>query len=291
MLVNNINTLKSHIPTIVSGEFDKYSTYMADANNYIKRELLGSDLYEVIKDLTSTPPEAPEGGGETPADHSALVLRAEAVVSAKGYIACIPFLDLIQTESGFGVTRTDKIAPASPERVKALIAGTQQKLSDAIEELIDYLEETDTYHEDWKGSPAYTLLSDTYIETLREFRGYAAFTGNRLDFIKAKPRMLEAINFRICPVISQELNDEIIEQIRDEDLTDDNKSILPHLKFAFALFTIGEEKSATSYLMRVRKVITTTPDNYPTFKTSALYATIQAQTTTENSGSIFRTPL
>ncbi len=282
MLVNSIYILKKYIPTIVAGEFDKYSTYMGYANAWIRRELLGADLYDVIKDLSSS--------DETPT-HLDLVLRAEAVVALKGYIDCIPFLDLIQTESGFGVVRTDKVAPASPERVKALIAGTQQKLSDAIEELIDYLEEETDYHEDWKGSPSFTLLSDTYIQTLREFRRYAAFEGNRLDFVRFKPKLLEAINLRICPIISEDLSDQIIEQLRDDDLTDNNKVILENLRYAMALFSIGEEKAATSYLMRVRKVIIGTPDNYPAFKASSLYAAILAQTTTANSGTIFRTPL
>lgn len=282
MLVNSIDILKKHIPTIVAGEFGKYSTYMADANNWLRRELLGTDLYEVIKDLSSIDDEP---------THIDLVIRAEAVVALKGYIDCIPFLDLIQTEQGFGVVRTTTVAPASPERVKALTAGTQQKLSDAIEELIDYLEEDTSYHDEWKSSPAFTLLSDTYIQTLREFRRYAAFAGNRLDFVKFKPKLLEAINLRICPVISEDLSDQIIEQLRDGDLTSENTAILENLRYAMALFAIGEEKSATSYLMRVRKVIIATPDNYPAFKASSLYAAILAQTTTANSGTIFRTPL
>lgn len=178
------------------------------------------------------------------------------------------------------------------KRIKALIAGLNSKLSDAIEELIDYLEEETDYHDEWKGSPAFTLLSDTYIQTLREFRRYAAFTGfNRLDFVKFKPKLLEAINLRICPVISEDLSDQIIEQLRDGDLTIENTAILENLRYAMALFASSEEKSATSYLMRVRKVIITTPDNYPAFKASSLYAAILAQTTTANSGTIFRTPL
>jgi hypothetical protein len=283
MLINNIDTLKKHIPTIVAGEFSKYSQYISDANTWVKRELLGSALFATIKDLSSD--------SEVPSEHHELVIRTEAIVATKAFIAAIPMLDLIETESGFGVVRTDKIAPASPERVKALIAGTQSKLSDAIEELLDYLEETTAYHEDWKGSPAFTLISNTYIQTLREFRRYAAFEGNRLDFVKFKPKLLEAINLRICPVISTELSDQIIEQLRDDDMTTANTAILENLRYAMSLFATGEEKTATSYLMRVRKVIMTTPDDYLAFKNSSLYATIIAQTTADNSGTIFNTAL
>lgn len=287
MLINNINTLKEYIPTIVSGEFGKYQSYMADANKWISREILGSNLYGAIKDLTSIPPTQPEEGEPLP-DHSALVARAEAVVANKGYLDAIPMLDLIQTESGFGVVRTDKVAPASPERVKALIDGTKQKLSDSIEELIDYLEDTASYHDDWKGSPAYSLLTDTYIQTLREFNRYYYFNGTRLEFVKFKPKLLEAINLKICPVISTELSDQIIEQLRDDELTTANKVIIEPLRYAMALFANGEDKSANSYLLRVRKIIMEKTDEYPAFQNSALYARIIATANTVNSGSLFR---
>lgn len=287
MLINNIDTLKTYIPTIVSGEFGKYSTYMADANQWLRREILGAELYDLIKSLTSTPPTQPEEGEPLP-DHSALVGRAEAVVANKGYLDAIPMLDLIQTESGFGVVRTDKVAPASPERVKALIEGTKAKLSDAIEELIDYLEDTASYHDDWKGSPAYSLLTDTYTPTLRQFNRYCFFNGTRLGFVKFKPKILEAINLKICPVISTELSDQIIEQLRDDDLTTANKTIIEPLCYAMALFANGEDKSANSYLMRVRKTIMQNPDDYKAFKNSPLYARIIATASTANSGSIFR---
>ena len=77
-----------------------------------------------------------------------------------------------------------------------------KKLSDAIEDLLEYLEDHADYHDEWKGSPAYTLLSDTYILTLKDFRRYTPFDGNRLAFLAAKPQMMDAIHLEIEPVIS-----------------------------------------------------------------------------------------
>ena len=96
----------------------------------------------------------------------------------KAYLLGLPFFDLIETEAGFAVTRNETMAPASPERVKALKAGVEQWLSEAIERLLEYLEESPSYHEDWKGSETYSLLTETYIHTLREFRRYAPFEGS-----------------------------------------------------------------------------------------------------------------
>ncbi|MDA3867016.1 MAG: hypothetical protein PF489_09765 [Salinivirgaceae bacterium] len=280
MLVSTIETLQKHIATIVSNNYEKYESYIEDANAWVRRELLGSTLYDTVKDLASSD-----------STHGELVKRAERVVAHKAYLDAVPFLDLIETDSGFAVIKTDSKAPASKERVNKLVEGIKVKLSDAIDELIDYLEDNEMYHEAWKVSLAYSLLTDTFIPTLREFNRYAHFEGNRLDYIKAKPRMLDIMNNVMSPVISSELIDEITEQLKDDDITPKNLLLVDKLKYAFALFTIGQERSASAYLNKVRKIIIAAPDDYPAFANSELYAKIIVQTSFENSGTIFRTAL
>lgn len=285
MLVPTLEILKKYIPTITADEtdeenFDKYESFVEDANTWLKREVIGSTLYAVIKDLL-----------EDDATHAELVKRANKVVAHKSYIDSIPFNDLIETASGFAVIETDTKAPASAKRVEKLVDANKKKLSDAVDELIEYLEETTAYHDDWKGSPTYSLLTDTFIHTLREFRQFAPFEGNRTDWIRDKMKMFSVINLRMAPVISQELCDQIIEQQRDGDLTAANLEIIQNCKYAAALFFVGEEKSASSYLFRIRKTCTDNLDSYPAFRDSALYAKILAQTTASNSGAIFRTAL
>lgn len=88
--------------------------------------------------------------------------------------------------------------------------------------------------------------------------------------------MLDVIHLKIEPIISPELSEEIIEELRDDDMTAANTAILRNLRFAFANYVAGNDDKAHNYLMKVRKVILATPDSYPAFKNSDLYATIQA---------------
>lgn len=266
MIAGTIDILKKYIPTIVGNDFGKYEGEVREANNWLKREITGTELYAILES---------EGNEE-------LLTYAEAVVARKAYLEGIPGYDLLETEAGFVVTRNDNQAPASPERVQKLQEQTAKKLSDAIEDLLEYLEDHADYHDEWKGSPAYTLLSDTYILTLKDFRRYAQFEGNRLTFLAARPRMMDAIHLEIGPVISPDLSDQIIEQLRDGDLTAENKAILENLRFAFANFTVGNKEVARSYLMKVRKVILKAPDTYPAFRDSELYAAIQATVIEKN---------
>ena len=266
MIAGTIEILRKYLPTIVVTDFSKYETEVWEANNWLKREITGSTLYDIL-----------DGAG-----NEELLTYAEAVVSRKAYLEGIPGFDLLETQAGFVVTRNENQAPASPERVKKLQEQIAKKLSDNIEDLLEYLEEHPDYHDEWKGSPAYSLLSDTYILTLKEFRRYAPFESNRLAFIEAKPKMIDAIHLKIEPIISPELSDQIIEQLRDGDLTAENNAILDNLRFAYAGYTAGRDTIAYSYLMKVRKVIMKTPDNYTAFRDSDLYATIQATTIEKN---------
>lgn len=273
MLVDTIAKMTKVIPTIVDDDLSKFQSYLADARAWLNREITGPDLYAILED---------EGNDE-------LLAHAETIVAYKAYFEAIPFIDLIGTSAGFAVVRTETKAPASKERVEALRMATGKWLSESVENLLAFLEKTTDLHDEWKGSPAYTLLSDTYILMLRDFRRYAPFEGSRLEWIRLHPQMMNAIRLKIEPVISPELSDQILEQLRDGDLTAANLAILENLRFAFANFTVGNNELAESYLARVRKVILKTPDDYPAFKTSDVYAAILAATaknTAENS--IFR---
>jgi hypothetical protein len=265
MLISNIETLKLFVPTIVGTDFNKYSAFVESAELWLEKEITGKVLYNL---LLNPPDDLAEG--ET-AELDKAIKFAQAVVAYKAYADGIPHFDLVETESGFAIVSTEKLAPASQQRVAALQTGMYKKLSEAVEALLEYLEDATTLHDEWKGSPTYTLLSDTYIVTLREFCRYVQYPGNRLEFVALKPAMLNAIHLKIEPVISAELSDEIIEELRDEDLSIANEDILRPLRFAFANFTLGNEEIAQAYLMRVRKKLFGNPEDFPAFMGSDIY--------------------
>lgn len=295
MLVNTIGRMMAVIPTIADDNFDKFAPYLADARAWLKREIVGTELYNLINAASDAvlADDATDEQKAAFAIDTELVTHAESIISYKAYFEAIPFLDLVGTADGFAVRSNQTHAPASKERVAALRQANLKWVGESIENLLEFLEEHEDYHDEWKGSPAYSMLSDTFILTVREFRKYAQFDGSRLEWIKLHPEMMNAMRLKIGSRISPELSDQILEQLRDGDLTDKNKAILENLRFAFANFTIGNNDLAESYLVRVRNVIMKKPDDYPAFRDSDLYATILANTIEKNKtgNSIFRAGL
>ena len=264
MFCTSIEILKKYLPTVINSEYAKYEAEVLEANRWLKSEILGKELFESM--------EEPDFNDEE------LVGYCEAVVARKAYLEGIPSFDLTETSAGFVVTRNDNQAPASPERVKKLQDSIAHRLTDSIENLFQYLEEHTDYHNDWKGSSTYALLSDTYIHTLSEFRRYAPWPGSRIEWVASKPMMLNVAKLMIEPVISQELSEEIIEELRDDDLSESNGTIISDLKFAFANFVVGEKEAGNSYLYRIRKKLMANPSDYPAWENSELYTEIAAST-------------
>lgn len=292
MLIKVIDTLKGIIPTIASNDFTRYQSWLAGADRWLQRELIGNALYQVI--------DQPEN------DHEDLLKYAQSVSAFRAYLDAIPFLDLVETETGFGVvSQANNIVPASKERVQALIKQTEKSLSDACEDLLRYLEETPAYHADWKQSKAYSFISDCLIHSLDEFRRYANFPGNRLDFLNVKPIMLKIQKMNIEKYISRELVAEIITELRGSGgLSDPNKAIIDLLRFSLAFYTINDrefkkliisnpyerkaeeaidaDKNGLAFLQEAQQIILGDLDNYPAFKNSALYTQLLANKEASN---------
>lgn len=272
MLISDIATLRLFIPTIVGENFDKYNEFIESAELWLRKEITGYELYvKLIAPVEELPEDATDIQEIEASELAQAVKFAQAIVAYKAYADGIPHFDLVETESGFAIISTDKLAPASQQRVAALQTAMYRKLSEAIESFLEFLEATGSLHDEWKGSPTFTLLSDTYIVTLKEFIRYVFYSGSRMEYVAMKPAMLNAIHLEIEPVISAELSDEIIEELRDEDLSEANSTIISDLRFAFANFTLGNEEIAQAYLARVRKKLYANPADFPLFQESDIY--------------------
>lgn len=283
MLINSIEKLKAVIPTVFGSDFARYEPFMNEADEYLKAELIGNTIYEAVQAAAENPPP-PRGGGAAPFTADEIITKLCINVAAlKGYLIAIPFLDLAETETGFVVASDmgNNIVPASKERVDKLIVGVKARLSDAIEMLLEYLEGNEYYLEAWSECKAYIYIHESYIFTLKEFRRYAKYGGNRLDWINELPLLVRTIRNRIQPMISAEQSAEIITQLKAGTLNNANKKIIEDLRFSLAAFVTADEKTGLECVARARATMLADVDLYPAFKASAIYTKYLAQTKTD----------
>jgi hypothetical protein len=255
MIVSNIEQFEKVIPTAIGVKYDSVETYIQSSERWIETEILGKDLYSKL-----------------PIEEDSLLMGLlKNVICLKAYAEAIPFLDLIQTPNGFAVVKNENQAPASKERVNRLIVSTKDRCDNEVENLIDYLESTSKYHDDWKGAPSYSIISDCLIQTAKEFKRLCKWEGKREDFLRMKPILLLKIKTEFYPIFGHELIDELIEQQRDNDISTANSNIIDSLKFCLANFATENIKQAVMLRNSIINVLEQDIESFPKFRDSKEY--------------------
>lgn len=94
-------------------------------------------------------------------EHTLLATRAAVM---RAVINAIPALDLVVTPSGFAVTRSNNMSPASKERIERLIS----QLSSNLDELLMQLQEVCMSYPQWRQSSPGKWYCSTFLNSLRD---------------------------------------------------------------------------------------------------------------------------
>jgi len=279
MFVTDIDTFKKYVPTVEIVPYKKLAPHIISANDDLCNDILGISLYEKQDEFTE-----------------ALNPLCERFVCMRAYERAIPFLDLKQTEQGFAVIDTQGLIPASKERVAALVKASKADGDKAEDKLMLFLEsmEAGELKDLWLDSDACTYLTDTYLSTFREFKRYCPsppaevkIPENRREFAELRGNMRAAIQFKFIPVISDEFNSVLLEELRNNTISVENKRIIEPLKFATAVYAIGLYAKSDEYLRQALSILRNNPDAYELWKNSDVGKAELNRVEKENDGSIY----
>lgn len=265
MILTSEEQFTKCIPTAANGCWNDMETYRDSAERWLRNELLGQVLY---KDIDENPGQ--DGRVE-------LVELCRKVICLDAYQRAIPFLDLVQTTTGFGVVSNTNLAPASRDRVDRLLRETIVQRDNEVEVLMDYLEDTPVLHDAWKGAKVYSILSNCLIMTARELRQLCAWEGTRQDFLKLKPVLTLRMYNELGRWVSRAFIDELVEQQRDGDLTPANIVVLDILKVSLANFAAGNIKDAETFRDDVVTMMDNKIEDYPSYAGSSEYRSRHVQ--------------
>lgn len=271
MILTTIDQFAAAVPTAVGVEkFEDVKPYLESAELWLKTHILGKTLYDSIAESL----ESSSGPG---AD-AGLVKLCRNVIANHAYWDAVPFLDVVHTNQGFAVISANNKVPASKERVERLRAQCLIRRDSEVENLIDYLEQTAAYHDDWKGSPAYSILSDCLIQTARELEIYAEWEGTRKDFLKLRPKLVQETMTLLEPLFSKDYIEELIEKQRDDDLTGDDLRVAILLKQSLGCLVTGNKPAAEKVAFDALRYIDENPESFETYFESKEYAARAAAT-------------
>lgn len=261
MILKTLSQFQAAIPTAVAIEnFADVEPYIRSAELWMKEQVLGADLYALLDaDESST------------GENDELLQLSRSVIGNQAFWEAIPFLDLALTNSGFAVISAQNKVPASKERVDRLREQCLVRRDSETELLITFLEANAGYHDEWKGSPAYSVMTDCLIRTATELQQYGNWEGTRRDFLKMRPQLIHETMTRLEPVFSTDYIDELVEKQRDGDVTDGDLKVITLLKYALGCLVNGNTEAAEKIAGDALRYIDAHPAGFVTYFASSEY--------------------
>lgn len=255
MIIKTIDQIRAVLTNLAAEiEFADFETYINSAEDWIEKEILGSAIYTSLANEEEPDPK--------------IIRLSHNVVILKAYQLGIPYMDLIQTASGFGVVKDSKRTPASKNRVDRLIQHNDKRLDIETEWLINHLEDNSEFHDNWKTSPAYSFLSDCLINTARQFARLTKFDGNRKDFLLLKPLLISHSKTYIASLISKDYLEELILKQNAATLSEEDNIVLPVIQQALANRVTGNENLSILLMTHATYGMELDLDKFPTYRDS-----------------------
>lgn len=194
------------------------------------------------------------------------------LASAVKALACVDVflremrgLDLVLTETGFGIVSTNNTAPASKIRVDALDGELRVKwlnLSDDVMELCFRL--TGWYRQG-------LVIIDTlfcFFKFLKSFAGYQAPISK--DWENAQATILDTDRW-LRDKISDEFMDELIMQMATASLTDRNRGVVHQIRRIIGVALQGNKGTAYEYYKRLMNTLEGDLEHFSTYANSQAF--------------------
>ena len=263
------NEVKKYLSVDISMQDKTIEPYIKPAEEQVIR-LLGKEMYAELDEYYN------DGGDDDEALNALLPYVQRPIVNF-AFFQGLSMLNVSIGENGIAVISNSNLAPASKQRTDDLKADLEKAAYDSMESLLEFLEENITDYDNWSGSDAYAYQYEYLISSARRFDELLRIDRSRLTFLKWRPTMADVEFLEIYPIVSQEFCDELKEEIKDDDISEENAVVLPYLQKALAYLTASieldkkYENRGRSYLMSAKRIMDAAPDDYPTYAASSVY--------------------
>lgn len=264
MLINSIENFIQYLPTAKGSKWWTIEPYVQSAEEEIKSQLTGEDLFDAISALS-------ENTGAKGA-----LLR---LICHQAYYMAVPFVDLQQTDNGFAVVSNGNLAPASKERIERLLEWSKKMIARQTDVLIYAVMSLDELLAEWKKADVFLELTNCLFFTGMEFSNYtkSAMQYNRFDFLDAKNDLLVWQKNIIESAVSRDLLEDIIEEMRSNKVSDDNNKILHLCRMFLGKMWLGKQedepkREAKKLLNNIEYELESNLEKYPLYKNSKEFA-------------------
>ena len=271
-LFKTLDEVKEHIRLQATIKLVSLQPYENDAVKKYVEPYLGDEAFSLLQTEYTD--------DDLSAANEALLPYVQKVLSRFMVYLASPGLDIQLGETGFQTASTNNFVPASKERVKKFDDSIEKLGYDAVETLLAFLEDNEDDYSEWTSSSAYTMATKNFVNSAIDFNdnGGEVIERSRLKFMKLRGTIENVERLQIYPIISEDLASEIITEIRDNDLSTANSTLLPKIKRAvvnISLYEAGYGEKYNNlgqhYLSKLLEFLDDNVSDYPLYEASDSY--------------------
>jgi len=281
-IFNTIEQLREFITVDTSSDLEVVLPYLLEAEKYVK-DITGVELYGLLVTEIKTPT-----GEQRLVD---LLPYAQLPLANFGYYKGIDKLNVNIGNAGITVASTNSLVPASKERIDKLRESFMNSGMDALEQLIQFLEENKNSYSEWESSDAYSYQRLFFVNNAKDFKDSIQRQIGRYEFLEMREFMYLA-HIDVQEAIGDAQYTELKEQFEGDILTEANLKLMKYIKPGvcyLALSRIEQNKhwkeEGEKRIKQLRDFLNSNPDDYPKYVASDNYEEqIVSELNTEESG-------
>ncbi|WP_233898353.1 DUF6712 family protein [Tenacibaculum piscium] len=222
MIIKTTEKLRDFIRVNGSVDIENLEPYLLKAERNLLKPLIGVGQISVFEqELTD------------PVLIYAQKLAQDAVANF-GYYLYLPIGAVQISDAGILVVESDKAKQASDKKFKELQRSFKKSAHEALDDLLDYMEQYADKFLDWFNSDYYTVYKELLVNRTSVFNKYYYIFNSRQTFIAMMPTIRIVEDQFIKPVIGKKLLDDL----KSNQTIQERKEVKEYLQQAIVAFTV-----------------------------------------------------
>jgi len=229
MLFNTIEEIKKYLPANAAFQMGNISPFIKDAEEAIIIPVLGRDQYNEL--------DTAYNNNVLNANLEKLLDKVRKPLANYSYYKYLPIATVVIGKGSIHVEIDEKKKPLTQWQFLKLEDRFIEAADDGIEDLYVFLEENKDNYTTWRDSDDRKAIRNCFLTSSKEFTEHASIGNSRRTYMAMLPEMKKVQRNHILPILCKELYDEIIEEIKENEISEANAALLEFIRPAVASLT------------------------------------------------------
>lgn len=234
MIVDSTETLRKHISINGDTKFDNVLPYTKQAQRKFLKPIIGKAGLSFLDDYTDSDPVVLDA-----------IELAEEAISNYAYYLYLPIGAVQIGDAGIFAAEMEGARSASDKQFKELQRSFLRASHEALDELLEFMEESPDKFEAWVNSNEFSVYKDLLVNKTKVFNTYHHIFNSRQTFMALQPTIITVEDQYISPAIGAEL----LDALKSDQTVAERKQVKQYLQQSIVAFTVMKTVNNGMFVM------------------------------------------